>query len=162
GHPLCVARADHASAAVRVVVRDLAVEKVGDGLEPAVGMPRRALRLARAEPLGAHVVEQKERIGLGHRELAGKRTPDLEPRALLLAMRRHQLGDRARPRRCCVERGDPWKDAGVGDRHCGHRDPPPRGIIPVMASPSVAGADKTWPQLDLSTWETTRETFHMW
>ena len=48
GHPLRVAAADHAAAAVGVAVLHLAVEQVGDGLEAAVRVVGRAERLARA------------------------------------------------------------------------------------------------------------------
>ena len=61
-HPLRVALADHAAAAVGVVVCDLAVEDVADGLEAAMRMPGRALRLVRAVHDRPDVVEQQERV----------------------------------------------------------------------------------------------------
>jgi hypothetical protein len=44
-HPLGVAAAEVAAAAVRVLVDELAVDQVGDRLEAAVGVPRSALGL---------------------------------------------------------------------------------------------------------------------
>ena len=63
GHPLRVALADDAATAVGVVVRDLAVEHVGDGLEPAVRVPRRALRLVGAVLDRPELVEEEEGVG---------------------------------------------------------------------------------------------------
>src|SRR5437868_6025713 len=45
GHPLRVALADHATAAIGVMVGDLAVEDVAHGFETAVRMPWRAFRV---------------------------------------------------------------------------------------------------------------------
>ena len=63
GHPLGVALADHAAAAIGVVVGDLAVEDVAHGLEAAVRMPGRALGLFGSVDLRAEVVQQQERVG---------------------------------------------------------------------------------------------------
>ena len=82
GHPLRVALADDAAATVGVVVGDLAVEHVGDGLEPAVRVPRRALRLAGRVLHGPELVEQEERIGEVEVDAARERSPDLEAGAL--------------------------------------------------------------------------------
>ena len=63
-----------------------AVEHVGHGLEAAVRVVGRALRLARAEIDRAHVVEEQERVDL--RERRGRERPaHLEPAALELADR---------------------------------------------------------------------------
>ena len=67
--------------AVRVVVRDLAVEHVGDGLEAAVRVPRRALRLVRPVLHRPELVEQEERVGLVEAQAARERPPHLEPGA---------------------------------------------------------------------------------
>ena len=64
GHPLGVALADHAAAAVGVVVGDLPVHDVADGLETTVRVPWSSLRLTGRVDLGAAVVEQQERVGL--------------------------------------------------------------------------------------------------
>ena len=70
-----------------------AVEHVGDGLEPAVRVVGRALRLARAEIHRAHLVEEQERVDLrqaGRRE----RPAHLEPAALELTHRGDDRLDR--------------------------------------------------------------------
>ncbi len=82
GHPLRVALADHAAAAVRVVVDDLAVEHVGHGLEAAVRVPGRADGFAGPVHRRAHLVEQQERVGVVEAQPAGERPPDLEAGAL--------------------------------------------------------------------------------
>ena len=78
GHPLGVAVGDHPAAAVRVGVLEDAVDHVGDGLEPAMRMPRRALRLARGVVDLAHLVEMDERVEVGEVD-AGERALDREP-----------------------------------------------------------------------------------
>ena len=82
GHPLRVAFADDAAATVRVVVRDHAVDDVGDRLEAAVRVPRRADRLVRCVLDRAELVEQEERVGDVGVDAAGERAPHLEPGAL--------------------------------------------------------------------------------
>ncbi len=78
GHPLRVAVGDDSAATVRVGVLEDAVDHVGDGLEPAVGMPWRALGLARCVVDLPHLVEVDERVEV--REVdAGERAPDREP-----------------------------------------------------------------------------------
>jgi hypothetical protein len=70
GHPLGLALGDDAAAASRVAVGKLAVEHVGDRLEPAVRMPLRAPGLAGAVEGGAGVIEEQERVGRRHRQRA--------------------------------------------------------------------------------------------
>ena len=64
-HPLGVAVRDRAAAAVRVLVLERAVHHVGHGLEAAVRVPRRALRLARRVVDLAHLVHVDERVEVG-------------------------------------------------------------------------------------------------
>ena len=122
GHPLGVALADHAAAAIGVVVRDLAVEDVAHGLEAAVRVPRRALRLPGGVDLRPEVVEQQERVRLGHRQAAREGPTDAEPGALELAVRGDDLGNRARRGRGRVGSGDAGKDEGVVDGDGRHRN----------------------------------------
>ena len=71
-----------------------AVEHVGDGLEAAVRVVGRALRLTRTEIDRAHVVEEQERVDL--RERRGReRPPHLEPSTFELTDRRDDRLDRA-------------------------------------------------------------------
>ena len=92
GHPLGGAVADHAAAAGRVGVLDDAVHHVRDGLEPAVRMPRRALRLARRVVDLADLIEVHERVE--HREVdAREGTADRESLALEATGRRHDRAD---------------------------------------------------------------------
>jgi hypothetical protein len=62
GHPLRVAVGDQAAATVGVLVAERAVDDVGDGLEPAVRVPRRALRLTRPVVDLTHLVHVHERV----------------------------------------------------------------------------------------------------
>ncbi len=63
-----------------------AVDHVGDGLEPAMGMPRRALRFAGRVLDFPHLVEMDERIEVLEVD-AGERAPDREPLPLETARR---------------------------------------------------------------------------
>jgi hypothetical protein len=96
GHPLGRAFGDHAAATGRVLVRDLAVEHVGHGLEAAVRVPRRALRLARRVERRAGVVEQQERVGIRHRQPSREDAADRHTGALSTGVRVHDLLDRPR------------------------------------------------------------------
>jgi hypothetical protein len=62
-------------------VLELTVERVGDGLEPAVGVVGRALRLPGREVDRPQVVEQEERVEVVEPG-RGEGDPDLEPGAL--------------------------------------------------------------------------------
>ena len=93
GHPLRVAFADDPAAAVRVVVLDHAVDHVGDGLEAAVRVPRRADRLVRRVLDRAELVEEEERVGDVRVDAARERTPHLEAGAFDGVVRGHDLRD---------------------------------------------------------------------
>jgi hypothetical protein len=93
-HPLRGAVRDEAAPAGGVLVLERAVDDVGDRLEPAVRMPRGALRLAGRVLDGAHVVEEQERVGQGQVD-AREGAPDLEPLAFEVALGGHDLGDAA-------------------------------------------------------------------
>ena len=80
GHPLRGAVGDEAAAAGRVVVREGAVHDVGDGLEAAVRVPGRALRLAGRVLDGAQVVEQQEGVRVRGSRRAGRRGGPGSPR----------------------------------------------------------------------------------
>jgi hypothetical protein len=67
--------------AVGVLVLHLAFQHVGDGLETAVRMVRRAHRLARAVVHRAHLIQQQEGIEV-HEHLGGERTVHDEAAAL--------------------------------------------------------------------------------
>ena len=82
GHPLRVALADDAAAAVRVVVRHDTVDHVGDGLEAAMRVPRRADGLVRRVVDWAELVEEEERVGDVGIDAAGEGSPHGEPGAL--------------------------------------------------------------------------------
>src|SRR5205823_14392070 len=78
-HPLRVTLADDAAAAVGVVVGDLTVEEVGDGLEATVRVPRRALGRAGRVVGRAQLVEEQERIGCVEIDATGERSPHWNP-----------------------------------------------------------------------------------
>jgi len=82
GHPLGVAVGDQPAAAVGVLVTEGAVDDVGDGLEPAVRVPRGALGLAGAVVDLAHLVHVHERVEPVQVH-PGERAPDREPLALV-------------------------------------------------------------------------------
>ncbi len=63
GHPLHVAGAERAAVAEAVAVLDGAGEHVGDGLDAAVRMPRKAGEIV-GRPVVAEIVEQQKRIEL--------------------------------------------------------------------------------------------------
>ena len=73
----------------------IAVDDVRDGLEPAVRVPRRALRLARRVLDLAHLVHVDERVEVGQVD-AGERAADREPLALEAARRGRHGPDAAR------------------------------------------------------------------
>ena len=62
GHPLRVTVGDHTATAVRISVLEDAVDDVGDGLESAVRMPRRALRLTGRILHLAHLIHHDEGV----------------------------------------------------------------------------------------------------
>ena len=66
---------------VRVLVLEDAVDDVGDGLEPTVGVPRRALRLAGGVLHLTHLVHVDERVE-GAQRHAGERAAHREALAL--------------------------------------------------------------------------------
>ena len=82
GHPLGVAFGDHTTAAVGVVIGDLAVEDVAARLDAAVRIPRRAFRFAGYVDQGPDVIEQRERVGIGEGEVAGEGSGDHEAGSL--------------------------------------------------------------------------------
>ena len=94
GHPLGVAVRDRAAATVAVLVVEGAVDDVGDGLEAAVRVPRRALGLARGVLHLAHLVHHDE--GVERREVdARERAADREALPLVALRRRRHLQDLA-------------------------------------------------------------------
>jgi hypothetical protein len=107
-HPLRVAIGDHAAATVRVLVLERAVDHVRDGFEPAVGMPRRALRLARRVLDLAHLVEVNERIQISQRH-TGERATNGKTLAFEAARSGGDRSHRAQPRATRVESSNAWK-----------------------------------------------------
>ena len=77
-HPLRGPVGDEAATADRVLVLEGPVDHVGHGLEAAVGMPRRALGLARRVLDLAHLVHVDERVEVGQLD-AGEGPPDGKP-----------------------------------------------------------------------------------
>ena len=61
-HPLHATRSDDRASPGGVFVHHRPVEEIGDGLESAVRMTRRADRLARCIVSGSHLIQQQERI----------------------------------------------------------------------------------------------------
>ena len=70
GHPLHVARAQRAAIAEAVAMLDGAGEHIGDGLDAAMRMPRKAGAVI-LRPVVAEIVEQQERV-----EVAGVAEPE--------------------------------------------------------------------------------------
>ena len=121
-HPLGVPLGDDATAAVGIVVGDLTVEDVADGLDAAVGVPRCSLGLAGAVHLRPDVIEQQEGVGLGEREVTGEGPGDDEPGPLGFAAGGDDLGHRTRPGDR-IGSGDARQDECVfdGDGRHGYR-----------------------------------------
>ena len=119
GHPLRVAVADQATAAVGVGVAERPVEHVGDGLEAAVGVPRRALRLARGVLDLAHLVEVDERVEVGEVD-ALEGAPHREALALEAARGRGDRTHGARTGEGRLRSRDAGQRQEVVDGHCGH------------------------------------------
>ncbi len=66
GHPLDVAGRELAAVAGRILVLELAVEQIRDGLKAAMRMVRGADRLAGRIVHRPHLVQQEERVELRH------------------------------------------------------------------------------------------------
>ena len=82
GHPLHVARRDDPAVAQAVAVFDVAAQDVGDGLDPAMGMPGEAGQIIRGI-LVAKVVEKQEWV-----EVAGVPEPKGAPKMNSCALQR--------------------------------------------------------------------------
>ena len=135
GHPLGVALADDAATAVGVVVRDLAVEHVGDGLEPAVRVPRRALGLVRLVLAPGRAGRAGGTGRCRAAQAARERAPHLEAGALDGVVRGHRARARAAPP------SSPGRDGRCGGARAGCRRSqrawrPPRGQWGVPLQPS--------------------------
>ena len=81
GHPLCRPVGDQAAAPVRVLVRELSVDHVGHGFEPAMRMPGRPFGLTWPVVDSPHLIHMDERIERGQRD-AREGTMDREAFAL--------------------------------------------------------------------------------
>jgi hypothetical protein len=103
------------------VVED-AVDDVGDRLEPAVRVPRRALGLAGRVVDLAHLVEVDERVELGHRH-AGERAAHREALALEATGRGDDAADLAEGGGRRVEPGQAREDEDVLDGYGWHGFP---------------------------------------
>ena len=113
-HPLGVAVGDDAAAAVRVGVLERAVHHVRHGLEPAVRVPRRSLRLAGRVLDLAHLVHVDERVEIGEVDTL-ERAPDGEPLALVALRRRRHRADGTLAHGLRVGLRDARQDRDVGD-----------------------------------------------
>src|SRR5262245_38474 len=120
GHPLRVALGDRSATTVRVMVRDLTVEHVRDGLEAAVRVPWGALRLAGSVLDRSWLVEEQEGVGEVEVDTAGERSPHLEAGTFDRVMGSHDPIHR--PERCRggIGTGDPREDERVLSSHSRH------------------------------------------
>ena len=111
-----------AAAAVAVLVVEDAVDDVGDGLEAAVRVPGRALRLTGRVLHLAHLVHHDERVELGQVD-AGERAADREPLPLEALRGGGHLPDRTR---LVAQSGlaQAVENGQVVDGDGGHRVPP--------------------------------------
>jgi hypothetical protein len=120
-HPLRPAVADEPAAAHRVVVLQKAVHHVGHGLEAAVRVPGRALRLARSVVDLAHLVQVDEWVEVGQVG-TGERAEDREALTLEAARCRRDRTHRALCRDRWVRRRDAGQHGDVVDGDSGHGD----------------------------------------
>ena len=93
-HPLRRAVGDQAATAVGILVRELAVDHVGDRFEAAVRVPIGAPGLARLVLHLTHLVHVHERVQGGGAD-PGERPDDREPLALVAARAGGDRSDRA-------------------------------------------------------------------
>ena len=139
GHPLRVAVGDDAAAAVRVVVLEDAVDHVGDGLEAAVRVPRRALRLAGRVLDLAHLVEVDERVEVAEQRRpanarrTGKPSPS-KPRGAVVTLRTGRWRAISG-----IGLGDAGQDGDVVDGDGGH-GVGPMLLLKVVAHATIYGA----------------------
>src|SRR5205814_5617495 len=92
GHPLYVTRTEGPAMSRRVLVLELAVQRVRDRLESAVGVIGRTDGFSGTVSRRSHFVDEQE--GIDQLEVpAGKRAPDDEPRPLALALADGNAGD---------------------------------------------------------------------
>ena len=94
GHPLHVTRVQRTGMTRRILVTELAFERVRDRFEAAMRMVGRALGLARRVIDRSHFVEQQERIEV-HQQTCRKRTVDDKAAAFSRANRGKRAFDRA-------------------------------------------------------------------
>ena len=97
-----------------------AVDDVGDGLEPAVRVPRGALGLTRRVLDLTHLVHVDERVELGEVD-AGERAAHREALTLETARGAGDAADGALGAELELDR-DARQDSQVGDGDGGHRD----------------------------------------
>ena len=95
GHPLRGSVRDESATTGGVLVLECAIDDVGDRLEAAVRMPRRALGLARSPLHRAHVIQQQERVGVAQRHAPRERPTHREAFALERRQRRDDLVHRS-------------------------------------------------------------------
>src|SRR5688572_11386398 len=118
-HPLRVAVGDEPAATVRVAVLEGAIDHVGDGLEPAMRMPRRALWFARRVVDFTHLVEVDERVKILERD-TGEGAADREPLPFEALRGVRDATDRAFAGDGRIGCWDPWEDRDVIDGDGGH------------------------------------------
>jgi len=132
GHPLGVSVGDRATTAVAVLVVHHTVEHVGDGLEPAMRMPRGALGLTRCVLHLAHLVEVHERVE-GREVHTGEGATYREPLSFVAFRRGRDRGDR--PDRVSEARsGQARKDGEVVDGDSWHGGSSGRGFTALNGS----------------------------
>ena len=118
-HPLRIAVGDDATAAVRIGVLEDPIDHVGHGLEAAMRVPWRALRLTGRVFHLAHLVEMDERIEVLQRH-PGERAPDREPLPLEPAWRVGDGADRPIAGDGRIRLADAGKNGDVGGDDGGH------------------------------------------
>jgi hypothetical protein len=127
-----VAVGDQAAAAVGVVMPERAVDHVSDGLEAAVRMPGRSLRLARRVVHLAHLVHVDERVELPQVD-AGECAAHREALALVGRRRCRHRQDRPVLTDSRIRPGDPGQQQNILDGDRWHD------------SSSSEGGARTWP-----------------
>ena len=149
GHPLRRSVPNEATTAMGVLVLERAVDHVRDGLEPAMGVPGRALGLPRRVVDLPHLVHVHERVEI-LQVYAGEGAADGETLALEPTGSCGDGRDRTLGRLRAVEGGNGCKRAQITDGDSGHGNLRSWSGPTVLTPPPALSAEYGSPRCDRS------------